>query len=314
MRQKVFIIIAFLVFTTATASIANEQIKKALEQAKETPRAYRAEETFRKYYSIIKKPAQDEWIFININLDNTKQAITLKMKKLGVEEIKQTSRDRATYKSFLETFNTIAKLENEDRKKALEEKNHAREPRHLDAERKRLAEEKERHDKSWREQAEYEKQLTAERIENQKQQERLEAEIKTIDRACKQAGYKGFAKLDLISMIYLTQKDGSLGNYLNAVVGNLKNDKDSLWEWYPKVKVFQVLENGALYSYSEFTDGELFSMTIHVENEPSKIYQEGQSLEDTFHVFNGMYTYIATTGAKKSIPSFSKAKIKFSEE
>jgi hypothetical protein len=152
-------------------------------------------------------------------------------------------------------------------------------------------------------------------LESKNEKELLAQEFKNVDIACKKAGYKGLAKhedtsLDMISLIYLTQRDGGLEKYLNTVVGNLKNDKNSLCEIYRKVKVFQVLEDGVLYTYSEYDREGSFNLTVHVEKTEGTLYQEGQSLEDTFHVFTGMYTYITTVGAKKTIPSFRKAQIK----
>ncbi len=139
-----------------------------------------------------------------------------------------------------------------------------------------------------------------------------------VDAACKKAGYKGLAMnkempLDMFMLIYLTQQTGGLENYLNTVVGNLKNDKDSLSSLCSKIKAFQILDDGVLYAYKTYINKDYFDMTVYIKKEDGRLYQEGQSLEDTFYVFNGMYTYITTTGARKTIPSFSKAKLKLTE-
>lgn len=156
--------------------------------------------------------------------------------------------------------------------------------------------------------------------EAQEEKEQFNQEIQMVDQACKKAGYKGLAKsedtpLDLMLLIYFTQQNGGLENYLNFVVGLPKKLADEeLSDLYSKTKAIQVLDDSVLYSYSEFTGGEIFTFTALIEREKGKLYQEGQSLEETFYVFNGMKQYRAVTGAMRTIPSFSKAKIKLITE
>lgn len=137
----------------------------------------------------------------------------------------------------------------------------------------------------------------------------ITAEERKIDKLAKEAGYSGYAKLNVISMIYITQRNGGLEKYLNKVVGCHDRKKSFCTKYYSKLKAIQILDNGVLYSLSDNTDGEPFSFTIFSDIEEGKIYQEGQSFENAFHVFKGMYSYTAVSGARKRVPSFSKANI-----
>lgn len=321
MKTKIILTLLILSVVQVFAGSKHTHIKQALDQAKNNAEAYRAD-SFGQHLSIIRKPNTSEWIYININLDKTTQTITLKMKKRGSDEIKETGRNREIYESYFQIFNDIAKREHEEKVKAQQKIIDERNRKLKEIEAKRQAEServRKQQEKLLQEQREYREKREAERIAKEKQEEsRKEAyndEIIRIDDACKKAGYKGLAKyqdtpIDMVTLIYLTQRDGGLEKYLNTVVGNLKNDKDSLSEIYRKVKAFQVLDDGVLYTYSEYDSTGSFSFTVHVEKEIGKLYQEGQSLEDTFHAFKGMYTYVTTSGAKKKIPSFSKVKLK----
>ena len=136
-----------------------------------------------------------------------------------------------------------------------------------------------------------------------------EEEVKMVDAESKKAGYAGFSKHDILTLITMTQQKGGLEKYLNQTVGNLKHNEYSLKHLYQQIKSIQGLENGVLYSYSDFESGKPFHMTIYVEKVPGKIYQEGQSLQDVFHVFTGMFSYVSTTGAKKTVPAFRNANL-----
>lgn len=145
--------------------------------------------------------------------------------------------------------------------------------------------------------------------EEKKRQKAIDQEMVRINELSKSVGYSGYENIDLIRMIHKTQKEGGLENYLNKVVGCHKLDKSFCKEWYPKLKAIQILDDGVLYYFSEFSGDVHLEFTILTDKEPGKIYQEGQAFENTFHVFKGMVSYITVTGAKKSVPAFDKAKL-----
>jgi len=153
--------------------------------------------------------------------------------------------------------------------------------------------------------------LAKQKIEKERSNKikQYEEELRMVDVASKKAGYAGFSKHNILTLITITQQKGGLEKYLNQTVGNLKNDEHSLKFLYQQIKSIQILENGVLYSYSDFENGKPFHMTIYVEKDPGKIYQEEQSLQDVFYVFTGMFSYISTTGAKKTVPAFRNANL-----
>lgn len=128
-----------------------------------------------------------------------------------------------------------------------------------------------------------------------------------IDEAAKKAGYGGSSNKNIVRLIYETQKNGGLEKHLRKVVGCLDADQDFCNKWYPKVKAVQILDEGLLYLFSEFGGDEYVEFMIYVYKEPGKIYQEGQSLENTFYVFEGMFSYLTVLGASRSVPAFGKA-------
>lgn len=138
-----------------------------------------------------------------------------------------------------------------------------------------------------------------------------ENEILNIDKASKQKGLKGFSKQNIVSLIYNTQQKGGLENYINTSVGCSSYNQRSCEKWYPKIKAIQVLDQGVLYSFSEYANNDVFSFVIFVEKEPGHIYQDGQSLENSFYKFNGIISYETVLGNEKSVPFFSKVQLSY---
>ncbi len=155
-----------------------------------------------------------------------------------------------------------------------------------------------------------EKEKLAREKKKKEKQKILDQEIARIDALAKSVGYSGYEDENIVSLIYKTQKEGGLEKYINQVIGCHKLDQGPCEIWYPKLKAIQILNNGVLYSYSEYSRGEVVSFSVFAEKEPGKIYQEGQAFSNTFYVFTGMLSYTTVMGAKKTIPSFSKAKFK----
>lgn len=196
------------------------------------------------------------------------------------------------------SFNNFLKINGELREIEQEQKDRVKEARK--AERKRN--EKER-----------QKKIESDRIireENaRKDKQDIENEIARIDKLAKDSGYAGYAGINLIGMIYKTQKEGGLERYINKVVGCHALLKNPCEKWYPKLKVIQILDDGVLYLFSEYSGGEHVSFTIISNKEAGMIYQEGQSLSNTYHVFKGMFSYETIAGVKKSIPAFASVKL-----
>jgi len=166
--------------------------------------------------------------------------------------------------------------------------------------------ESDRKAKEVRKQREREK-LAREKKKKEKQKT-LNQEIARIDTLAKSMGYSGYENENIVSLIYKTQKEGGLEKYINQVIGCHKLDPGPCNIWYPKLKAVQILNNGVLYSYAEYSRGEVVSFSVFAEKEPGKIYQEGQAFNNTFYVFTGMVSYTTVLGAKKTVPSFAKAK------
>lgn len=154
-----------------------------------------------------------------------------------------------------------------------------------------------------------EKERLAREKKEKEKQEVINQEIAKVDALAKSVGYSGYENENIVSMIYKTQKEGGLEKYLNQVVGCHGLDKGPCEKWYPKLKAIQILDDGVLYSYSEYSRGEFVNFTVFAEKEPGKIYQEGQAFTNTFYVFKGMLSYTTVTGVKKTIPAFVKAKL-----
>ncbi|HFD31465.1 MAG TPA: hypothetical protein ENJ28_01960 [Gammaproteobacteria bacterium] len=187
----------------------------------------------------------------------------------------------------LNSLNTsLNEIAEEEKEKARLARIEEREKRELEAKIKREKEAKER-----------------ERKEREKQQA-IDAEVSRISKIIKEQGYADFSNMSVVTMIYKTQKEGGLEKYINKVMGCHKLNTSSCERWYPKIKAIQVLDEGVLYSFSEYGGGEYVSFIIYADKEPGKIYQEGQSFPNGFHVFDGMISYTTVAGVKKTVPHF----------
>jgi len=134
-------------------------------------------------------------------------------------------------------------------------------------------------------------------------------EVAKLNAAAKSSGYAGYENENIISLIYKTQKEGGLEKHLNKVVGCHKLNKRLCERGYPKLKVIQILDEGVLYSFSEFSGGKYVAFTVFSDKAPGKIYQEGQAFENSYYVFKGMISYNTVLGVKKTVPAFYKAKL-----
>jgi len=161
--------------------------------------------------------------------------------------------------------------------------------------------------------------LKAQAEETKKRQEAAEAEeryrerknyvsreISKIDEIAKRSGYEGYLNLTVFDFIRQTQRAGSLENYLGYTIGCALYDLDFCEDWYPEIKIIQVLEAGSLYAFSGYVNGELIEFTVYIENEKNKIYQDGQQLINDHLVFKGVFTYTAVLGNRKSVPHFGR--------
>ncbi|MBB3059284.1 hypothetical protein [Microbulbifer rhizosphaerae] len=149
----------------------------------------------------------------------------------------------------------------------------------------------------------------ARKAEEEAKKQATQKEIDRIDILSKEHGYSGYAKVNIIKLIYDTQKNGGLENYINKVVGCHKLNNDPCLKWYPKLKAIQILDDSVLYSFSEYAANEYLTFTILAAKEKAKIYQEGQSFKNDFFVFKGMTSYTTVSGARKSVPVFEVANL-----
>ena len=147
--------------------------------------------------------------------------------------------------------------------------------------------------------------------ENRKieKQKKINIKINDIDLLAKSKGFYGYTNENIIQVIYKTQNEGGLEKYMNKIVGCHDYNQDICKRGYHSLKAIQILENGVLYSYTESAGNMYLSFVIFSDKEPGKMYQEGQSIENTFHYFDGMYQYNSLLGAKRSVPIFRKAKL-----
>ena len=133
----------------------------------------------------------------------------------------------------------------------------------------------------------------------------FEADIE-IDRKAKSKGYKGFSFLDITRVMYLAQKNGNMGDYLNRVIGCSQLRLERCQSFNADLEVLQILDDAVLYNFSKFVDGEHVSYTVITDKDPNKIYLENQSIDNGFYVFTGMFSYTNPLGQKKSIPKLKK--------
>lgn len=131
-----------------------------------------------------------------------------------------------------------------------------------------------------------------------------------IDLLSKELGYKGYSKMNISQLIYKTQKNGGLENYINTVVGCSALDKVACKRLNSKLKILQILNNGLIYNFYKYINNEVFDFIIFTNKEENKIYQEKQKIDDGFYVFKGMITYKTILGVNKTIPKFEKVYIK----
>lgn len=138
----------------------------------------------------------------------------------------------------------------------------------------------------------------------------LKQQDKAIDKKVKSMGYKGFTELDITSLMFHTQNNGNLGEYLNSVVGCSAQRKQNCNDLNSNLKVSQILDDSVIYRYFEILDGKLLEYSVIVPKEANKIYQMKQRFDNDFYVFVGMFNYTSTIGIKFSIPKLKKIHIK----
>jgi len=156
---------------------------------------------------------------------------------------------------------------------------------------------------------EREKEKLAYQQKEENEKKAIMQEVSKLNEAAKSSGYAGYENENIISLIYKTQKDGGLEKYLNKVIGCHKLNKRLCERGYPKLKVIQILDQGVLYSFSEFSGGKHVAFTVFSDKVPGKIYQEGQAFENSYHVFRGMFSYKSVLGVNKTVPAFYKTKL-----
>ena len=154
-----------------------------------------------------------------------------------------------------------------------------------------------------------EQERLARQQKEEKEKKAIKQEVEKLNIAAKSSGYAGYENENIISIIYKTQKEGGLEKHLNKVVGCHKLNKILCKRGYSRLKVIQILDEGVLYSYSEFSGGKHLSFTVFSDKSPGKIYQEGQAFENSYHVFKGMFSYKTVLGVNKTVPAFYKAKL-----
>ncbi len=144
----------------------------------------------------------------------------------------------------------------------------------------------------------------------QKEIDDAKKEDNRIDKKAKKLGFTGYSKMNISQLIYKTQKNGGLENYINSVVGCSALDKVSCNRLNSKLQILQILDNGLIYHFYKYTNNEPFEYMIFTNKLKSKIYQEKQKIDDGFYVFRGMIKYTTILGIQKSIPKFEKVNIK----
>jgi hypothetical protein len=213
-------------------------------------------------------------------------------------------RRRKAVNSFVSLNNELIRINEIEKEKArlakIERENAEKEKARLaKIEREEAAKERALSVKKKREEKEKKKEQ-----EKREKQEKIDSEISRLTVLAQKAGYSRFSNINVVSMIYKTQKEGGLENYINTVVGCHKLNQSYCDAWYSKLKAIQVLDNGVLYSFSEFNGDEYVDFTIFADKERGKIYQDGQSFSKGLYVFDGMITYTTVSGATKTIPHF----------
>lgn len=154
-----------------------------------------------------------------------------------------------------------------------------------------------------------EQDILARQQKEENEKKAIKQEVEKLNIAAKSSGYAGYENENIISLIYKTQKKGGLEKHLNKIIGCHELNKTLCKRGYPRLKVIQILDEGVLYSYSEFSGGKHLSFTVFSDKSPGKIYQEGQAFENSYHVFKGMFSYKTVLGINKTVPAFYKAKL-----
>lgn len=139
--------------------------------------------------------------------------------------------------------------------------------------------------------------------------EGLSEEHDRLDKLAIAYNYAGYAKTNLIGMMYQTQSKGGIETFLNKVVGCPVMDSYSCDRWYPSVKISQVLDDWVLYEFSEYQGRSHLGFSILVAKQPGKMYYDGQSLLTEPLVFVGVMSIETVLGATRTIPAFRLANI-----
>ena len=134
---------------------------------------------------------------------------------------------------------------------------------------------------------------------------RIKTEKEALSKLAKNAGYAGFTNAPIQEVLVQVRKNGGgLENFFNYVIGCVPVIEDMCETQDSRFKLLQNLQNGSLYHYGGYRNHDSF--TIFVENEKSKMYQEGQRLKTGHYVFKGMLSYTSAFGPR-SVPHFAPA-------
>lgn len=153
---------------------------------------------------------------------------------------------------------------------------------------------------------------TKQKRKEEQKKKALKKEEQRLDKIAKANGFSGYINKLPIAVLYKTQRDGGLEKYVNVVIGcNKLNDQDWCKRGSKFLRILQVLDDGLLYSYSEYNKVEkrYVNIMVYTDREAGKLYQEGQPFENKMYVFVGMVSYIATNGAKKTVPYMKRVKL-----
>lgn len=156
------------------------------------------------------------------------------------------------------------------------------------------------------EEAKEQRELAERQVRYRESQQRIETEKSKINEIAKRSGYKGFINVTIFDFIRETQRAGSLEKYIGYTIGCALYNKSYCENWYPELRIIQVLEYGSLYAFSGNMNGEFLDFTVYIANEKGKIYQDGQQLINNHYVFEGTFSYTAVLGNTKSVPQFGR--------
>ena len=207
---------------------------------------------------------------------------------------------------FVKTYNELLEIERQNRIALQEQQERDRQQELAEAEQRLAMQLAEREEREARSRLEREQRLRAgAELERQK-----EAEIERIDQLAKANGYKGYNGKALTRMLYETQREGGLEDYVNMLVGCHQYYTAHCENTYPLTRVVQIIDNLLLYRFAEYADDEWIDMRFMVAKEDNKLYQEGQSLgQNSFYIFVGLKYYTTVTGIEGSVPLFEVVKL-----